>query len=597
MPETSLGFHFLQRLPGVDISSVALPYFEQLDAALQAGDTCIAVDDDTVSDALLCSGLVGTADARLPFILEDGLLSSRRYWRYEQALAEICLERSADRSPLLALQRDASFAEDFVAIFPAVPEAIVDGHDWQRLAALVALAHKLSIITGGPGTGKTTVAGRIIALAMRAMQRQQQRDLNVCIAAPTGKAAQRLRESLMETGQALHEQGFLSTLQLQHLTAQAATLHRLLRQRNKEQIDLVIIDEISMADVATLSCVMQGLAAHTQVIFLGDPKQLASVEAGHVLGEIAALDQAQVFADVANFYQELCGVAADALQATATNPLALAQIHLRKNWRSAKSPALSELAAAIENSPAAVQTFFEHDAYQASAAQAVEKNGRRIPVFAERRDMRQQAEMFDALMTENGAWLQAVVSASDPQFALDILAQRRFLCARRSGIAGVEWLNQRIEEYLRQESAIQVWDNGHYHGQPVMVTENNYDLDVYNGDIGIVHGERHQASVYFPDSDGRLRSINVERLAHIEAVFAMSIHKSQGSQFEHVEILTAQHDEGHLQELLTKELIYTAITRAAYSARLWMDWPLLQAALQRHSSRRTGFGRFIQRII
>ncbi|MDA3959986.1 MAG: exodeoxyribonuclease V subunit alpha [Planctomycetota bacterium] len=598
MPEPTLGVDLLLTLPGVDADAATASALRLLEAAMANGDTCLRLsenlDQAPVANvaawraSLLASGLVSEGDGDVPLVLDGDGLASRRYWRYEHFLASELQRRAADCTRLPDLVQDSATCDEIRSLFPHSDAALVAGVDWQRLAACVALSHGLAVVTGGPGTGKTTVAGRVIAIAERRAQRRGSA-LRVVIAAPTGKAAQRLRESLVATGQGLVASGFINDEQLSRLTAGVATLHRLVHGSGLLGADLVVIDEVSMADAAILARMLERVPASTQVLLLGDPQQLASVDAGHVLGEIARCHSDQVDPAVAAWYQQ-CAPQAEAVQAAeALHPLAAAQVCLRKNWRSAASPAVSALSAAIQHAPEQVMACLA-DASLAPAAGAHAQGANAAQaVWIERRDCA-GPQAAGELCHVMDAWVQSVVTAPDPAEALARLGRQRILCARRSGDLGVAGINRRIEHSLAARGVIAPWDDEHYPGRPLLVTRNDYDLNLFNGDIGIVHGTRGDAACSFPDSDGSLRAVPLHRLNELEPVFAMSIHKSQGSQFDHIEVMTADSDAAELGQLLTRELIYTAVTRAAYSARIWANADVLQRALGRIKSRQTGLG-------
>lgn len=599
--EEVLGVDLLLHLPGVACEAPAAAVLRALAQAMAQGDTCLdlvawepqAAAREDLRAQLLRAGLVGTEAEGLPVILAGDLLTSRRFWCYEQRIASELCTRAADTGRLAGLRADPALAADLAALFPTNPAAQVAGVDWQRLAALTALVHGLALITGGPGTGKTTVAGAVIALAARHWARRGQ-VLDVVIAAPTGKAAQRLRESLIETGRGLVARGLLTTDELAHLTARVATLHRLLGDRQLDRASFVVIDEVSMADAATLARVLARIPRQAQVLLLGDPQQLASVDAGHVLAECARFADTRVAPDLAAWYQTLTAEPVEAAAAH-RHPLACCQVALRTNWRSAASPAVSALAQAMQEAPETVLAQFARPELAPAAMAQVMRAERAIPLWIERRDCQQPAVVVQALCQLVQEWAAAVVAAPDAQQALTVLAQRRILCARRSGPLGALALNEVIEEALIDAGLIRPWEDGHYPGRPLMITRNDADLQVFNGDIGIVCGPRGQAALHMPDGAGGLRTLPVHRLNAAEPVFAMSIHKSQGSQFEQVEIVLAHEDRGPVAQLLTRELCYTAVTRAAYAARVWANADLLTRALARRHIRTTGLGHFLAR--
>ena len=602
MADDVMGVGLMLGLPGVRADSAATEALALLDAAMADGDTCIdlaellrertlsAPDIEHWKTSLLESGLCTEGDGGRPLILDGDLLSSRRYWHYERFLAHTLRERAADLSHLHDYQDDPQIIDDVRALFPPKRAARVEGVDWQRLACVVALAHNLSVITGGPGTGKTTVAGNTIAIAARIAARAQ-RELRVVIAAPTGKAAQRLRESLIATGRSLVRKQFLSEEQLEALTRHVSTLHRLLRDRQLAAADLVVIDEVSMADAATLARALARVPRSAQIMLLGDPQQLASVDAGHVLGEIAKLDHAQVAPGVQSWYLRCLTTKEPVAYGDNVHPLSLAQVRLRKNWRSAASPAITELAAAMQESALQAQCTLADPALGPQAGSSAEGH----PTWIERRDCSSPHTVAATIFHDMRYWLLGVLGAKTAADALEAHAHQRILCARRSGPLGAEWFNDHIETALDREGLILPWEDGHYHGRPILMTRNDYDLQLYNGDIGVVWGQRNQAQAWFATGTGDLRAVPLHRLHSVEPVFAMTIHKSQGSQFDHTEIVTAMEDAGPIGDLLTRELLYTAVTRSAYSARIWADEDLLVRSIDRRKIRRTGLGRFLRR--
>ncbi len=578
-------------LPGVVAGPAVVAQLAALDAAMRAGHTCLAVEDPTVVAALWASGLVGAdADAGLPYVLDGRTLFTRRYWRYEAELAAQLRRRAAGYRDGAG---DPAVTADIAQCFPPRNEALVDGVDWQRLACCTAMARSLAVISGGPGSGKTTVAGAVVAVAARAQARFGP-PLEVVIAAPTGKAAQRLRESLADTGQQLIARGLLTAAELARLTGQVATLHRLLFDRRVGLADLVVIDEVSMADVATLARVLERIGQQSRVLLLGDPEQLASVEAGRVLGDLAERAVDGTAADIAAAYRASDPQASPPPVVDAP-ALSLCQVRLRKNWRAADAPSICTCARLVQEQPAAVAPLLDDPAHAEAAGLRDTRSGRH-PVFAERVALPVQPRALHAALWARWAdRLRALAAAADPAAALAQLDGWRLLTALRRGPYGSEEINRRFEERLRPESALARAD-GHFHGRPLLVTRNDHDCRLYNGDIGIVWQDAEGLAAHFPRSEGGLRRINLHRLASATGAYALSTHKSQGSQFGHVElVLCPPPPRGARSEsLLARELLYTAITRARYSVRIWGDRELLAAMAGRRTRRVSGLARFLE---
>ncbi|MFW5752699.1 MAG: AAA family ATPase, partial [Planctomycetota bacterium] len=437
------------------------------------------------------------------------------------------------------------------------------------------------------------VAGAVVAVAARAQARDGP-PLEVVIAAPTGKAAQRLRESLADTGRQLIALGLLGAPELARLTGQVATLHRLLFDRRVGLADLVVIDEVSMADVATLARVLERIPEQTRVLLLGDPDQLASVAAGRVLGDLAELGVDGTAADVAAAYR-----ASDpegSAPVVDGPPLALCQVRLRKNWRAADAPSICACARLVQERPEAVAPLLDDPAHAAAAGLRDTRSGAHA-VFAERIALPSQPRALHAALWERwGERLQALAEAGEPAAALTQLEGWRLLTALRRGPYGSEEINRRFEERLRPEAALARAD-GHFHGRPLLVTRNDHDCRLYNGDIGIVWQDAEGLAAYFPRSDGGLRRINLHRLGSATGAYALSTHKSQGSQFDHVElVLCPPPPRGARAEgLLSRELLYTAITRARYSVRIWGASALIATMAARRTQRVSGLARFLER--
>ena len=526
----------------------------------------------------------------------------RRYWHYEQTVAAAVGARCAAVEAVdeQAARRwlDRLFAD-------AEPRARSTAPDWQKLACALALRGRLTIITGGPGTGKTYTAARLLALLLATSTDPQR--LRIALAAPTGKAAARLKQSIDGSLQAL-QASLGDALELAELTRRigaARTLHALLGARPDTRrlrhhaghpldADVVIVDEASMVHLEMMAALLDALPPTARLILLGDKDQLASVEAGAVLGDLCRDAQAGRYsAETARYLQATTGEPLpDACRAPALDPPALAQhtVMLRESRRFDGPIGALALAVNAATDPALPATLLHTDASGAlfgaeggtvSALVDLAVAGR-PGAPASYRDylLRLAAGPADAGADAHAAWVVQILKAFD---------RFRILCAVREGDWGVGGLNRAVERALAQAGLLTP-QGSWYRGRPVMVTRNDAALGVFNGDIGIaLPAAENMASlrVYFLDGE-RLRSVAASRLAQVETAFAMTVHKSQGSEFEHTAlVLSAQSGS-----VLTRELLYTGITRARKALSLFAERPgLLEQAVTQATRRESGLAR------
>lgn len=528
--------------------------------------------------------LVGDGPGATPLVRVGSRLYLRRYWQYERtvekALRDGVNSNCLDERDLPALRS----ALDCLFKPTQTEEA-----DWQKLACALAARLSFAVITGGPGTGKTTTVVKLLAvLQYLALQQvdpdgqegRKARLLRVRLAAPTGKAAARLNASIA---------GAVSTLDLSSLAhgeavraaipTSVTTVHRLLGSRPDTRhfkhdakrplaLDVLVIDEASMLDLEMMASVIAALPAGARLILLGDKDQLASVEAGAVLGDVCQrADAGHYRPATADWLQRATGQSLpDAYIDQSGTPLDQAVTKLRVSHRFGAGSGIGRLAEAVNTG-------------DASSAIAILGAGMpdltRIPL--------RDASSFDRLLlgSDHGArgyshYLdyvrshRPVVSASreaHDDWARQVLAAHgefQLLCALRRGPQGVEGLNDRVESLLAAHGLIPAERGEWYLGRPVLVTSNDYGLGLMNGDIGITltlpqDGEE-VTRVAFPSSDGskEIRWILPSRLQAMETVFAMTVHKSQGSEFTHTALVLPETDT----PVLTRELVYTGITRA-----------------------------------
>jgi exodeoxyribonuclease V alpha subunit len=551
-------------------------------AALQASPL-VWVDDP--------AGATADTGGQTPLVLRGTRLYLRRYWRYEERVAAQVLQRTA-----LPLAGDAAAARRWLdRLFPAPATPAMD---WQKLACALALRSRLTIVTGGPGTGKTFTAARLLAL-LYAVDAAPER-LRVALAAPTGKAAARLKQSI-DAALAGLQQRLGETLALQPLAAHigpARTLHALLGARPDTRrlrhdaahplaLDVVIVDEASMVHLEMMAALLDALPPTARLVLLGDKDQLASVEAGAVLGELCRdAEQGRYAAETADYALASTGQVMPADCLDAGPPLAQQTVMLRESHRF--SGAIGELAAAVNrgdsraalallrNAPGPAVHWLQAPSPAAGvrlalAGRAGAEGGYDGYLQAVQR------RPADADAADFEAWVRAVLGAFD---------RFRLLCALRDGEWGAAGLNVAVVRALVAAGRL-ARHGDWYDGRPVMVTRNDPGLGLYNGDIGITLRPASPGAplrVYFLDGE-RLHSVAASRLSSVETAYAMTVHKSQGSEFGHaVLVLPPQ-----ASAVLTRELVYTGITRARQSFTLVAaSAQVLATALAQRTRRASG---------
>lgn len=490
-------------------------------------------------EALLCSGAVGRPGGGQPLILDlSDRLYLNRYWHYEQQIGQSLLQRANRR--LVAVDEQA-LAQGLAELFEPMPEA--DQVNWQKQAAATAVLQPFTVISGGPGTGKTTTVVRVLALLR---QQPGGENLRIALAAPTGMAASRLQQAISSTKGRLP----LPDELVAAIPEQAVTLHRLLGVRgggsgfrhhaeNPLPLDLLVLDEASMVDVSLMAHLLDALPQSARLILLGDRDQLASVEAGAVLGDICQDCEGAGI----DFTQRLKHLTDEPLEpGRGDGRLRDQVVLLRHSYRFGSESDIGRLASAINlgQGEKARELLLTGD-----GADQIEWMQADPAAYAAHR----YAALFDKL------------SAGHPVEEL-FEEQRGFrvLCALRNGPQGMQQMNREITRYLARQGKLPM-ESEWYPGRPVMVTRNDYTLGLYNGDLGLVcphPEEQDQLAVAFPGVDGKTRWIAPARLSACETVYAMTVHKSQGSEFQEV-LLQLPHQSS---PVLCRELVYTAVTRA-----------------------------------
>jgi exodeoxyribonuclease V alpha subunit len=496
----------------------------------------------------------GEFDLDQPLVLDGQRLYLRRYWRDETLVAQAVRERAAATHPV-----DTKLVRSWLdKLFVAQPGA--QGPDWQKLACAVALRSSVAIITGGPGTGKTYTVARLLALLFAtAPEAGRQR---VALAAPTGKAAARLKQSIDKALNELADR-VGGDLPLRELTARmgaARTLHSLLGARpdtrafahhrgNPLDVDVLIVDEASMVHLEMMASLLDALPVGATLILLGDKDQLASVEAGAVLGDLChAAHEGHYSAATIAYIEAASGEIIPDIYRGDGGALAQQTVMLRYSRRFGGP--IGQLALAVNGGDTA-------------RAEQVLRAGDESVRWLEHAQPAQLLQLAHAGYAPYLQLLRDGASGEHEDWVRRILLSFetfRILCAVRDGEWGVAGLNGAIEKRLAASHLLRhgaEW----YVGRPVMVTRNDYSTRVFNGDIGVTLPDPARAGalrVYFLEGDA-VRSVLATRLRNVETAFAMTVHKSQGSEFRHTVLALPRERNA----VLTRELVYTGITRAS----------------------------------
>ncbi|MFG1930033.1 exodeoxyribonuclease V subunit alpha [Mycobacterium sp. NPDC048908] len=492
--------------------------------ALRGGSVCVDLKSDELVDlaqAVRASPLLTDP----PILrLDDDLLYLDRYWLEEQ---QVCDDILAMVTPRAAVP-----PPDIDRLFP-------DGFEEQRAAAELALSQGLTVLTGGPGTGKTTTVARLLASLTSGNR------LRIALAAPTGKAAARLHQAVqLEVARlAPTDQQALSGLH-------ATTLHRLLGSRpdtsarfrhhrgNRLPHDVIVVDETSMVSLTMMARLLEAVRPDARLVLVGDPHQLASVEAGAVLADLVdGLGEAKIAA-------------------------------LKTSHRFGES--IGELASAIRLGDAD------------RAVEVLRAGGEHIE-WLQPDDSR---DKLRKVLVQQAITLRTAALLGDQNAALAVLDEHRFLCAHRRGPFGVAYWNRQVERWLTEETGEAIW-SAWYPGRPLLVTANDYGLGLYNGDTGVTMVRDDMLRAVIGDA-----SFATSRLADVETMHAMTIHKSQGSQADDVTVLLPQEDS----RLLTRELFYTAVTRAKERVRVVGGEAAVRAAIERRAVRASGLAQRLRAV-
>ncbi len=563
--------NFLNQAPFTEQSQVpeATSYLQQLIEASLQGDSCIDISSEQIAALGQLAISADQATSKVaPCVYDEQGLALYRYWHLEQRLAEqICRLKQQLIQPVSC--------DDYL-------DLLTDPH--QQAALQMVARQGLSIITGGPGTGKTYTLARIIAVLSQAIPH-----IRVAMAAPTGKAAQRMQEALQNSfnDPKLLESGLVSE-ELRNQGTQ--TIHRLLgmghsqtprfNQKQPLPYDVIVVDEASMLDLNLATLLFEAVPESCRIILLGDANQLASVDVGAVLAD---LQQIQALADN--------------------------RVQLQTSRRFAEGALIGQVA-----------KFIQAQSYQQDHVKVLQRFEVDIVQVSELKPILLQRDMPDVIQLEylpegNHAeveiyyqklmlgfqgyvkslknYLKEERSIEQVQNVVKAFDDYRILTAVRHGPFGLQQLNQYAQRWLQQQLSI-VTAGGWYVGRPVMMTYNDYQLGISNGDIGLCFEHRtqpQQFEVYFPSLN---KWVAANRLPKsIQSAFALTIHKSQGSEFTHTAVVLDQ----TAKNLLSQELIYTAITRAKKVVSLLVHQEALLQAFTVRTTRKSGLVQKVNRLV
>ncbi|MEO6517994.1 MAG: exodeoxyribonuclease V subunit alpha, partial [Pseudoxanthomonas sp.] len=526
-----------------------------------------------------CAAADAPASTATPLVLENGLLYLRRYREYEFRLAMRLRQMATQVADAGDTQ---SLAPLFAQLFPEARH----GEDRQAQAAATALRRSLLLVTGGPGTGKTTTIARLLLLLMAQAAHAGRVLPRVALAAPTGRAAERMAESLRSAVATLRALPGVDAALCDALPTQASTLHRLLgsipdspRFRfdadNPLPFDLVVVDEASMVDLPLMCKLVEAVPPGARLVLLGDPDQLPSVEAGDVLSAILGAAGAgdTVGTLDAAALQPLLGRAINGDAEVDRRAFGGRRVHLRQGYRQAAGFALAPLAEAVRSG-------------DAGAALAMLRGEKLEGVHFHEGVLDPLERHRERLL---GHW-RALGEAVDPAEALQQAGRLRLLTAVREGAQGARALNARIEALLADggRSTARGGAPGYFHGRLLQVTENSYRHRLFNGDIGICLRDGAGALVawFAGEGEDQPRPFHPATLPAHESAFAMTVHKAQGSEFTEVWLQLPRNDS----RVLSRELLYTGLTRARSALHLAGSEAVIRAALSRHASRVSGLG-------
>ena len=574
-------------MPGVSLAAALVSSSARdgnicLDLSTVAGKELLGKENG--EDPVICPGfdnwctelqesrVVGTPGEYMPLVLDRrGRLYLFRYWDYQEKLAGLI--KAHIRGDVKNIDHTL-LKKGLERLFPGDGSGDINR---QKIAAFTAVTKKFCVISGGPGTGKTATVAKILALLI---EQETAKRLRIALAAPTGKAAARLQEVIE------HARGSLDCTDdiKEKIPVETSTIHRLLgtirhspyfryNDKNRLPVDVVVVDEASMVDLPLMSKLVQALPLQSRLILLGDKDQLASVEAGAVLGDTCDTGNIHGFSkhfcdDIKtatgyNIHELSCGKDEPGLQDCI--------VELRKNYRFRGGSGISKVSRAVnEGADDRAAELLGKGEFEDIAWVGLPPPDKLPTAFRE--------------MIVDG--FRGYLKARDPGEIFRLFNDFRILCAVREGPYGIVRINRIVEQILGEEKLIRPEEKW-YEGRPVMVTRNDYSLHLFNGDIGVILADPmtgNERRAFFAEADGTLKKFHPLRLPEHETVYAMTVHKSQGSEFNRIAFILPDRQS----PVLTRELIYTGITRAKENVTLYGTEEIFRTAVARRIKRTSG---------
>ena len=492
-----------------------------------------------------------------PVVYENSRFYLRRYWLFEDELA------NAIKRFTRTLSFDHNKAVNVLSLLFNSNESV----DLQKVSAANALDKQFSIVTGGPGTGKTTTVTKLLITLCEVFETA----FNIKMVAPTGKAAQRLTESIQSAKNSLQGINGISEISLLSVPEEATTIHRLLgvipnhyefryNQRNKLTLDILLVDEASMVDLPLMTRLFRALPDNARVIFLGDSNQLPSVAAGSVLADIAPVPHPGYSTKNVQQLKDLTGYTLSQSKGRAIDYLTT----LTKSYRFKEDGGIGRLSKSIIEGQSNVSW------------EQLSQLDNEVSLSAE-------VNFITWLNKQVSSFYINIHKQKDADSALKLFSKFRILAATRAGEKGVASINASIDRYIKRALGLLV-NALYYHGCPILITENNYECGLYNGDIGIVWKHEGRLKAAFPDATGGLSWFSLSRLPKYELVYAMTIHKTQGSEFNALALVLPD----HISPILSRELLYTGVTRARLKLEINSSKRIWIAGVKKKVSRNSG---------